>query len=399
MEYINPEVISKIAEFTDDNTFFKEIIYLYRYNTAFLNSIKHVFSEEDMCKIIDSIIKTDDNWDKVNHLKHVCDFDDMFVFSCKNGYLNVIKVLFDKVNPNQSYIKEKSFDMTPFMYACEGGHIDVIEFLMDKVDINIKNHYGNAFSYACRNGYLDIVKLLEKCIDDINVISYDDHNFFMRACYSGNVELVKYLIDKVDVNMKNFHGDNAFIYACKSGNIELVKYLADKIDIHNVNNYGKNVFFTACDEKNIELIYFLVDKIDNNIICQYRHTALTWLCEYGCLDIAEFLIDIIDIHKHGEISPLVSSIKGYYMNKCILQNKRYYDNEYIAKLLLNKYIPGKIYEDCCQAFILSCEYGVIDLVILMIDKITIESRDEGFTIACRKGHMDVVEYLMDEVYG
>jgi len=49
-----------------------------------------------------------------------------------------------------------------------------------------------------------------------------------RACESGNLDLVKYLVHLgTDIYNKNNLGSAHIFNACKSGNLKLIKYLLD----------------------------------------------------------------------------------------------------------------------------------------------------------------------------
>ena len=69
-----------------------------------------------------------------------------------------------------------------------------------------------------------IDKLIENGID-INFKCSDNQFIIHKACKSGDLELVKYLIKNrgdVNVTCSNY---NTLFYACQSGNLELVKYI------------------------------------------------------------------------------------------------------------------------------------------------------------------------------
>jgi hypothetical protein len=71
--------------------------------------------------------------------------------------------------------------------ASKGGHLDLVqELLLRGVDQFIINE---AFSYACENGHIDVAnELLSRGADGTDIDS------FIRACRSGNLELVKVLL-------------------------------------------------------------------------------------------------------------------------------------------------------------------------------------------------------------
>ena len=60
---------------------------------------------------------------------------------------------------------------------------------------------------------------------DINsVVNEEKENAFMLACLTGNITLVKWLVEKqINVHALNKWGESALFYATKSNNFNLVK--------------------------------------------------------------------------------------------------------------------------------------------------------------------------------
>ena len=89
---------------------------------------------------------------------------------------------------------------------------------------------------------------------------YEKELCFTNACLSGNIELVKYLLEinpNIDVYINK---ENPFVNACISGNLELVHYLiriSPSIDI-SIDDY--NCLYKAYYYKQTEIIRYIINK-------------------------------------------------------------------------------------------------------------------------------------------
>ena len=77
-------------------------------------------------------------------------------------------------------------------------------------------------------------------------------------------KLKKYLIDNgVDVSAKDNGGNNVLMYAVKSGNLDLVKFLVESssVDINEKNNDNKSAKDIAVEANQVEIAKFLAQKV------------------------------------------------------------------------------------------------------------------------------------------
>ena len=92
---------------------------------------------------------------------------------------------------------------TPFLVACERGYDKIVRrmFLRSDLDLNAMCKDGSPFCLAVENWRIKIVKLLmnERRIKFENE---NEKNPLQRACYNGNLEMVKILfsIESIDKN-------------------------------------------------------------------------------------------------------------------------------------------------------------------------------------------------------
>lgn len=110
----------------------------------------------------------------------------------------------------------------------------------DSKIINLKNENGyTPLILSCYNSNLEIVKFLVNKVEDINGSS-DYGTPLMAAVVKGNVEITKLLLEKnADPNIKDANGTTAAHYAVMFKNYDIVELLvASKADfnVKNVSN-------------------------------------------------------------------------------------------------------------------------------------------------------------------
>jgi ankyrin repeat protein len=112
-----------------------------------------------------------------------------------------------------------------------------------------------------------IEQLKEVIQKDSNCVNYIDKNGFsplILACYKGNIEVSKYLIDIVqDVNYQSQEG-TALMAAVMRNNLELINLLLNKnANINPSNANGVNALMLAIQFKRTEIIKIFLEKNPN----------------------------------------------------------------------------------------------------------------------------------------
>jgi hypothetical protein len=81
-----------------------------------------------------------------------------------------------------------------FIQACEDGELDKVKYLLTSPNLaeNVSISYKSdqALRNACKHGHLDIHANLH----------HDHDTSFVLACYSGNLDLVKYLLTSEELS-------------------------------------------------------------------------------------------------------------------------------------------------------------------------------------------------------
>ena len=177
--------------------------------------------------------------------------------------------------------------------ACKKNDIETVEYILHySFDRNILN---NLLKYITK----DIIIFLQKKKNfNINIIDYNRWNIFTFACYNNNLNLVKFLINKINVNLRDKIGMTPFMIACSNNNLDIVKYLHDKVNIYTLDKQKKNALMVACYNGHLDIVKFLVENtnLDINSQCIYSLTPILYsICE-GHLHIIKYLYDKCNIY-------------------------------------------------------------------------------------------------------
>jgi ankyrin repeat protein len=105
---------------------------------------------------------------------------------------------------------------------------------------------------------MEIVKFL---LDRVNLEEKDKNGSIAihYACEKGYVEIVKLLLDKTDLEAKDNNGRRPIHHACYGGHVEIVKLLLDKVNLEAEHNNGWRPIHLACIEGHVEIVKLLVD--------------------------------------------------------------------------------------------------------------------------------------------
>lgn len=169
--------------------------------------------------------------------------------------MNRFLILFLLITSN-SFAQQKSiFDVA------RSGTLHEIEVLYkeNKNCINEINEYGfSPLILACYKGNSEVAKFLIQKKSTLDYVS-DEGTALMAAVVRGKNELVKLLLENgANPNLTNLEGTTALMYAAQFKNIELAKLLLQhKADKTIVNKDQKTAFEFAVFSNNDEIINLL----------------------------------------------------------------------------------------------------------------------------------------------
>ena len=114
---------------------------------------------------------------------------------------------------------------------------------------------------AARNGQLnEVISIYTKNPDAINLTNYEGYSPLILACYHGNKEVVKFLIDKVhSINSTSNYG-TPLMAAIVKGDIEIIEMLLSRNAATNIADVnGTTAMHYAVMFKNYEAIKLLLE--------------------------------------------------------------------------------------------------------------------------------------------
>ena len=256
--------------------------------------------------------------------------------------------------------------------------------------------------YACYNGWFRVTKVLIEKLYDPKAENVDGSTPLYFACRSGNLELVKYLINiyNCDPKMSNKTGLVPLHNAALGGHTSIVNYLVEEKECSSTTRDIKGItpLHLACQSGSLPVVKYFIETqkcspvcVTNDHFTQPLHLA----CQKGHLIVAKYLIE------ENHCSP--ASVNGEGFQTVHLACKS--DNLDLIKYLVEN---RNCRPDCINKLMrwtplhLACESGsLIAANYLIVDKKCdpMYKGNDSVTplyLACRNGHLDLVKYLTEE---
>lgn len=342
--------------------------------------------------------------------------------------------------------------------ACQEGHIETVNVLIDKgADVHevISPEKISVLMLASQNGHLSIVKSLISAGAAIDFRNDEGNTAFLTSCAHGRLEIMKFLLPKINLNIKSNNGDSALILASRFGRLKLVwELIKIGVNIHEQNLDGKNAYIAACINGHIDVIGLLLSK-GANIHCpdykganalmhasaeghlstvklliqlgtyvHYRSfeglNALSYAVGAGHLEIVELLMSekasIYEKDKSGNTSltaacaygklnvakKLIEHFPKDYINEpnyngqtCLMHAARRGQSKvvkFLVKMGADVITPDN---DGITPLCWACFGGDIYIIEMLLEtEANFEKDPKAFMILCEKGHNNALEYIL-----
>ena len=225
---------------------------------------------------------------------------------------------------------------------------------------------------AAKHNQIDVFEEIINGEAEKDVLNDSGYSPFLVACRFGSFRIAEFLMNKseelkIDLSrLTNCHS-SAFNLACLGGNSKLAEMIMKnsiKFQIHSFgrDHFGANAFHDACKSGNVEIVQMMIknlaitNNVELNAVDRENNTALHLACDRKKPEVAKLLIE-----KASKI-----------------------------KLDLN----ARARTSNLNAFQMACISGLASVVEIMLSECNKFEISGGFHLACREGHINVVEIFI-----
>ena len=223
---------------------------------------------------------------------------ELFIERSKNFNDRIYKLIYYLIKSEVVKIDKIYYNGDTYLLkACKNGNVNLVKILLkfNNKNINDYNRHGqNPLHDACNRGNIEIVKLLIENGADVNNVNRSCISPLYTACDGGNLEIVKLLIENGAKNFITFHRILycPFNLACENEDLEILKLLMSNKEKNNLIYSGSKCLYISCKKRNLEILKFLIDN-GANINSEHNGHDLLSICfkNKPKFDIIKFLID------------------------------------------------------------------------------------------------------------
>ena len=258
------------------------------------------------------------------------------LLACQFGHAKIVQFFLDQrasfsgdslegQNSLQDLFYNQQVNETIYHTECQSGNLDLVLHLMiqDSVGLNYQNIDGStALHIACAYGHTEVVNLLLQSGFMIHKQNLRNETLLHSACKltNDNVKTVALLHLqskqlKLDLNQQNISGWTALHYACFAGNLEIVKYMMNKSEeflLNGLTKNGENALHLASGNGHVDIVKLILKHPEMGLDINQKdfggNTPLHVACYSLNYDLVQFLlshaekqyIDVLAVNNYGE---------------------------------------------------------------------------------------------------
>ncbi|KAI9732413.1 MAG: hypothetical protein M1834_001621 [Cirrosporium novae-zelandiae] len=181
----------------------------------------------------------------------------------RRGHIGALKEL---IIGNADVNAKDKYKFTPLHVACQLGWTECVKMLLDhgaKVPTE-SDAVETPLGFAIANGHFGVVRVLLN--GDKSLISFCGKPL-VQAARKGKSDMVKFLLENgADISHTDFMGQTALHKACISGHMDLVEYLLNypKVTVDPVDQSERTPLYFAAERGYLDIVNLLI-KHDANV--------------------------------------------------------------------------------------------------------------------------------------
>ena len=187
--------------------------------------------------------------------------------AAKRGHLKICRALLQNYNLDM-YARDDS-GLCVLHHAAWSGDLELFQYLIEKgsdIFIKTKNN-SSCLHFAAKVGSLKICRaVLQNYNFDINARDDDGFTVLHSAAWSGDSELLQYLIENgSDIFSKTKNGRSCLHIAAEQGHLKICRVLLENYNfvVHERDDDGLAVLHSAALGGDLELLQYLIENGSN----------------------------------------------------------------------------------------------------------------------------------------
>ncbi|XP_046346164.2 ankyrin repeat domain-containing protein 50-like [Haliotis rufescens] len=233
---------------------------------------------------------------------------------------------------------------------------------------------------------------------DINCKDKIGRTPVMWAAGNGHKEVVELLVSKgAKVSIVDRCGNSILHSAGRGGDVEVVQYVLshDMVDINGRGSCRRTPVMLAAEKGHIAIVKLLVDKGGDMSLVDKRHENILHLaCLCGQIEVVKYVLsqDIVDINSRGRKrkTPVMLAARNGHKE--------------VVELLVKKGADLSLAYNAAGSNVLhvACFKGHVDVVKYLLSQDTVDVNSRGWKKrtpmmrAAEKGHKEIVELLVNK---
>ena len=296
--------------------------------------------------------------------------------------------------------KEKTNKNRFRIYEDEEDNIKVIKFIEKEIDLH------KLLTYSCKHECEDLTKFLIENVDRaVLFVNYEPLN---EACKNSNIEIVDIIYNTTkDIERTQNDHNYSYYYSCLHGNTEFMTYIFNRL-LNELSVRNKNIgdLKALCPPKETRSV-FGKNSMSDPIVKSFD-SLLGVACKGGNLDTVKLFLEhmklpvqtidssLVTAAKHGKLSIVKYFMEDNEVKQ--MRDKLYGDEDDIKYTYKNVEKSGKRWVRYINSsFSVACSKGHYDVMIYLLNSPNVNVEDVkqfAFISACQNGHTKLVKYLL-----